>query len=95
MIASNKGSKKSNDNTRKLRKLACVESRSRISSRQLSQGMQREQQLDRRGRRIRLVWLLIEPDGRQLVGLKNDSNTFNKMPKELRGDALRYLRRQA
>jgi hypothetical protein len=40
----NKGSKKSNDNTRKLRQLAYVRGRGRRSSRLLRQGVQREQQ---------------------------------------------------
>jgi hypothetical protein len=35
------------------------------------------------------VRLLIEPHNRQLVGLNNDSSKLKKLPKELRGDALR------
>jgi hypothetical protein len=44
IACNNKGLKKSNDNTRKLRQLAYVRSQGRRSSRLLRQGVQQEQQ---------------------------------------------------
>jgi hypothetical protein len=37
------------------------------------------------------VRLLIEPYDRQLVGLNNNSNKLKKLPKRVRGEALRLL----
>jgi hypothetical protein len=94
IASSNKGLRRSNNNSKKQRWLAIVRLKGKLKLRLLKQGVRLELRLEYQGKQRRLVRLLIELHDRQLVELNNDSNKLKKTPKRVRNIALRLLLRQ-
>jgi hypothetical protein len=94
IASSNKGLRRSNNNSKKQRWLAIVRLKGKLKLRLLKQGVRLELRLEYQGKQRRLVRLLIELHDRQLVELNNDSNKLKKLPKRARNAILRLPLRQ-